>query len=203
MQIGIIDTGSANLNSVKQAFARLGYAAEISSDPQILSKAERLILPGVGTAIACMQRIEHKGLIDFIVHNHTPMLGICLGMQILAKGSAEVELNSAADRIKTLGIVSGEVVKLQAEGLRLPHMGWNTVEHTDHPLFKGIKQQAYFYFDHSFALQCGSYTIGSTEYGMRFSAAVAQDNFMGVQFHPEKSGAAGEQLLRNFIEEFG
>ncbi len=201
MRICIIDTGSANLNSVRQAFVRLGYQPTVSSEANVLKNADRLVLPGVGTAIACMRQIEEKGLQDLICSTRTPLLGICLGMQILAEGSDEVELDSGTDTIPTLGIVKGQVVKLPAN-VRLPHMGWNTVEHTDHPLFKEIRQQAYFYFDHSFALQCGPYTSGRTDYGMQFTAALCQDNFMGVQFHPEKSGAAGEQLLRNFITEF-
>ena len=203
MQICIIDTGSANLNSVRQAFARLGYETRISSEIAELKMADRLVLPGVGTAGACMNMIKQKKLQDFIVNTSTPLLGICLGMQILAECSEEVEMNAETETIPTLGIIKGRVVKLQAEGLRMPHMGWNTVRHTDHPLFKQIKQQAYFYFDHSYALQCGSYTSGVTAYGMEFTAALCQDNFMGVQFHPEKSGQAGEQLLRNFIQEFG
>ena len=98
--------------------------------------------------------------------------------------------------------VPSHVVKIPDTGLRLPHMGWNTVHHTDHPLFDGIKQDAYFYFDHSFAMQVGQYTIGTTEYGVPFSSAIGRDNFMGVQFHPEKSSQAGEKLLNNFINNF-
>jgi glutamine amidotransferase len=111
-------------------------------------------------------------------------------------------LNSSDDVITCLDIVKAGVTKLPDTGLRLPHMGWNTVTHTDHPLFDGIRQDAYFYFDHSFAMNVGDFTIGSTEYGVKFSSAIAHENFMGVQFHPEKSSQAGEKLLNNFINNF-
>ncbi|MGN0914893.1 MAG: imidazole glycerol phosphate synthase subunit HisH [Succinivibrio sp.] len=202
MKIYIIDTGSANLNSVVQAFKRIGFDAVVTSDTNAMQDADRLVLPGVGTACAVMDGIKNYKLKDFIVNTTKPLLGICLGEQILSLDSTEVPLNSTDKTIDCLGIIDAHVVHLTDHGLRLPHMGWNTVEHTDHPLFDGIKQDAYFYFDHSFAVSTGNYTIGFTEYGDRFSSAVAKDNFMGVQFHPEKSSAAGEQLLLNFINNF-
>ncbi len=202
MNICIIDTGSANLNSVAQAVKRCGYSANVTSDLEVLSEADRLILPGVGTAGSVMEGIFSHNLLDFILNNKKPILGICLGMQILAESSTEVPLESTTDSIKTLGIVKGQVRHLKASGLRLPHMGWNQVEHTDHPLFEGIKDKAFFYFDHSFALDLGDYTIGETEYGESFTSALASGNFMGVQFHPEKSSQAGHRLLTNFINNF-
>lgn len=201
MKISIIDTGSANLNSVVQAFKRIGYEALVSSEISELKNADRLVLPGVGTANAVMEGINKYKLRDFILETKKPLLGICLGMQIQATDSEEVPLGQDSV-IDCLDIVKSRVVKLKCDGLRLPHMGWNTVNHTDHPLFSEIKQDAYFYFDHSFAMQTGDYTIGKTTYGTEFSSAIAKDNFMGVQFHPEKSSAAGEQLLTNFIKNF-
>lgn len=201
MKISIIDTGSANLNSVVQAFKRIGYEAVISSEIADLKNADRLVLPGVGTAGAVMDGINKFKLRDFILETKKPLLGICLGMQIQATDSEEVPLGQDSV-IDCLDIVKSRVVKLKCDGLRLPHMGWNTVTHTDHPLFADIRQDAYFYFDHSFAMQTGDYTIGKTTYGTEFSSAIAKDNFMGVQFHPEKSSAAGEQLLTNFIKNF-
>lgn len=201
MKISIIDTGSANLNSVVQAFKRIGYEALVSSEISELKNADRLVLPGVGTAAAVMDGINKYKLRDFILETKKPLLGICLGMQIQATDSEEVPLGQDSV-IDCLDIVKSRVVKLKCDGLRLPHMGWNTVNHTDHPLFSEIKQDAYFYFDHSFAMQTGDYTIGKTNYGTEFSSAIAKDNFMGVQFHPEKSSAAGEQLLTNFIKNF-
>ena len=201
MKISIIDTGSANLNSVVQAFKRIGFEAVVSSEISELEKADRLVLPGVGTANAVMEGINRYKLRDFILETKKPLLGICLGMQIQATDSEEVPLGQDSV-IGCLDIVKSHVVKLKCDGLRLPHMGWNTVNHNDHPLFADIKQDAYFYFDHSFAMQTGDYTIGKTTYGTEFSSAIAKDNFMGVQFHPEKSSAAGEQLLTNFIKNF-
>jgi len=201
MKISIIDTGSANLNSVVQAFKRIGYEAIVSSEISELQNADRLVLPGVGTAAAVMDGINKYKLRDFILETQKPLLGICLGMQIQATDSEEVPLGQDSV-IECLDIVKARCVKLKCDGLRLPHMGWNTVNHTDHPLFSDIKQDAYFYFDHSFAMQTGDYTIGKTTYGTEFSSAIAKDNFMGVQFHPEKSSAAGEQLLTNFIKNF-
>lgn len=202
MKIYIIDTGSANLNSVVQAFKRLGYDAVVSSDISAMNDADRLVLPGVGTACAVMDGVEKYALRDFILNTKKPLLGICLGMQIQGTSSSEVPLNSSDDVITCLDIVKAGVTKLPDTGLRLPHMGWNTVTHTDHPLFDGIRQDAYFYFDHSFAMNVGDFTIGSTEYGVKFSSAIAHENFMGVQFHPEKSSQAGEKLLNNFINNF-
>ena len=151
MKIYIIDTGSANLNSVVQAFKRLGYDAVVSSDISAMNDADRLVLPGVGTACAVMDGVEKYALRDFILNTKKPLLGICLGMQIQGTSSSEVPLNSSDDVITCLDIVKAGVTKLPDTGLRLPHMGWNTVTHTDHPLFDGIRQDAYFYFDHSFA----------------------------------------------------
>lgn len=202
MKIYIIDTGSANLNSVVQAFKRLGYDAIVSSDVTEMKNADRLVLPGVGTACAVMDGIEKYRLFDFVVNNKKPLLGICLGMQIQSALSTEVPLESEDESIPCLNIVNEHVVKLPDTGLKLPHMGWNTVFHTDHPLFEGIRQNSYFYFDHSFAMQVGQYTIGTTEYGVPFSSAIGKDNFMGVQFHPEKSSHAGEKLLSNFLNNF-
>ena len=202
MSIAIIDTGSANLNSVFQAFKRLGYEAVISSDIKEIDKASHLILPGVGTACAVMDGVLKYGLKDYILNNKKPLLGICLGMQILAASSEEVPLNAQEKEILSLDLIHAKVKKLQSNNLRLPHMGWNTVHHNDHPLFEGIKQDAYFYFDHSFAMEINENAIGISDYGQKFEAAVAVDNFMGVQFHPEKSSAAGERLLSNFINNF-
>lgn len=198
----IIDTGSANLNSVLQAFKRLDVDVKVSSDLVALRNADHLVFPGVGAAQDVMQGIDARNLRDFILENNKPLLGICLGMQVLGSSSEEVRLGSCAQCVTTLGLIEERVLKLEAQGLRLPHMGWNTVHHSDHPLFAGIRDEAYFYFDHSYAMECGPYTIGTTVYGETFASAVCRNNFMGVQFHPEKSGAVGAKLLQNFLNNF-
>lgn len=222
MQICIVDTKSANFNSVVQALKRLGVTATISADLSVLKQADRLIMPGVGSASAVMcgllqcsstdliaqneQGTTPQGeLLDFIINYQRPLLGICLGMQVQATASTEVPQGTNCTQIKTLNLVSGTVHHLpstEADGkeVPLPHMGWNTISHNDHPLFKNIAQDSYFYFVHSYALDVGPHTIAKCHYGQDFSAAIARDNFMGVQFHPEKSGAVGAQLLQNFLD---
>jgi glutamine amidotransferase len=202
VKVCIIDTGTANLNSVRQALIRLGAQPEVSHDIDVLGSADRLVFPGVGSAEAAMGGVNKYGLADFLRQTKIPLLGICLGMQCLGASSSEVPEGSALKQIDCLGIVPGRVLLLDSKGGRLPHMGWNTVSHADHPLFEGIRQDSYFYFDHSYAMELGGYTIGTTEYGTKFTSALANGTFMGVQFHPEKSGSCGARLLRNFLDNF-
>lgn len=195
MNVVILDTGCANLSSVKYAVQRLGYEPDVSRDPEIVLKADKLFLPGVGTARAAMEQLEQRELIALIKACTQPVLGICLGMQLLGSGSDE---NGG---VKTLGIIEEPVLRMQDRGLPLPHMGWNQViANADSHLFRGIDENAYFYFVHGYAMPICENTIAQTLYGEPFTAAVAKDNFFGVQFHPERSGAAGARLLKNFLE---
>ena len=195
MNVVILDTGCANLASVNYAVQRLGYQPQVSRDPEIVLRADKLFLPGVGTAQAAMDQLEQRDLIDLIKACTQPVLGICLGMQLLAASSEE---NGG---IKTLGIIDTPVTQMTDFGLPLPHMGWNQViANADSHLFRGIDENAYFYFVHGFAMPVCKNTVAQTLYGEPFSAAVQKDNFFGVQFHPERSGAAGAQLLKNFLE---
>lgn len=199
MKIVIIDTGCANLSSVKFAIERLGYKVTVSKDPAILHQADKLFLPGVGTAKEAMANLIERDLVEQIKALTQPVLGICLGMQILATVSEE----GFGDQpiIKTLGIIDGHIEKMDVAPLRSPHMGWNQVTpKLDEPLFKDIPAGSYFYFVHSYALPVNDNTIASCEYGTPFTAAVNKDNFYGVQFHPERSGKAGAQLIKNFLE---
>ncbi len=189
MNVVILDTGCANLSSVKYAVQRLGFEPTVSRVPEIVLQADKLFLPGVGTARAAMEQLEQRELIALIKACTQPVLGICLGMQLLGSGSDE---NGG---IKTLGIIDQPVQRMQDRGLPLPHMGWNQViANAGSHLFRGIDENAYFYFVHGFAMPVCENTIAQTLYGEPFSAAIQKDNFFGVQFHPERSGAAGAQL---------
>ncbi len=193
-QLIIIDTGCANLSSVKFAFDRLGVQSEISRDFAKIQSADKLILPGVGTAAAAMKNLQDRQLIDLIQNLKQPTLGICLGMQLMTEYSAE-------GNVATLNLMSGKTDLLPDTGLPLPHMGWNRVQYqADHPLFANIEQNSHFYFVHSYAVQPNENTIATCDYGVPFSASIARNNFYGVQFHPERSGANGAQLLKNFVE---
>ncbi|WP_409307448.1 imidazole glycerol phosphate synthase subunit HisH [Pectobacterium sp. B1J-3] len=195
MKVVILDTGCANLSSVTYAVQRLGYAPVISREADIVLQADKLFLPGVGTAQAAMQQLADRNLIDLIKACTQPVLGICLGMQLLGTHSDE---NGG---ISTLNLVDAPVKKMVDHGLPLPHMGWNQVTpQAGHRLFRDIDDGAYFYFVHSYAMPVCANTIAQAHYGEAFTAAVEKDNFFGVQFHPERSGAAGAQLLKNFLE---
>ena len=203
----IIDTGCANVSSVRFAIERLGYQVQISKDPQVVLAADKLFLPGVGTASEAMHNLEQRDLVSLVKQVTKPLLGICLGMQLLGKESQEHGQNGN-DIIPCLALCDASVEKIQAEGLPLPHMGWNTITPEDnHPLFKDIPAGSYFYFVHSYAMpvfdhrdnQSGA-TIATTEYGQPFTAAVQNGNYYGVQFHPERSSKAGAQLIKNFLE---
>jgi glutamine amidotransferase len=196
-QIVIVNTGCANISSVKFAVERLGEKVTVSDDLAIIQQADKVFLPGVGSANAAMASIEKKQLISTIQGLTQPVLGICLGMQLMVEKSAE----SLSDNTPCLGLIPGQVKRMQVGDLRLPHMGWNTVTPVaDAPLFKGIDPGSYFYFVHSFAVAISQFTMASCQYGMEFSAAIHKDNFFGVQFHPERSSDTGAQLLKNFID---
>ena len=199
----IIDTGCANLASVRMAFERLGVQPQVSSKAVDIEQADKLILPGVGTAVAAMKNLNERGLVPLIRAAKQPLLGFCLGMQMLAQASEE-SMNTAdqgCGEIDCLGIVPGKIRLMEVGDLRLPHMGWNQIEHDEtHPLLKGIPSGSYFYFVLSYALEVTEATLATCDYGRPFTAIVGRDNFFGAQFHPERSGAAGARLLQNFLE---
>jgi glutamine amidotransferase len=192
--IGIIDYGAGNIRSVSNALRRLGIEHIVSNTINDLQRARKLILPGVGEARMAMESLDRVGLVRWLKQTHLPFLGICLGMQLLFEESAE-------RRTRCLGILSGNIVQFDSNSLKVPHMGWNQVHlRNDSPLFAGLQDYEYFYFVHSYYAPLLSETIGVTDYGVTFSSAVQKENFYGVQFHPEKSGRAGLQLLKNFVE---
>ena len=193
--IAIIDSGGANIASLLFAFERLGVGAELTTDSQTIRSAERVILPGVGAARDAMQRLQDAGLVDLIRRLEQPVLGICLGMQLLCEASEEED-------VECLGIVPGVVRRLDAcDGFAVPNMGWCATTKTGkHPVLDGIESGSWFYYLHSYALPVSSATIATASHRQEFSAMVWQDNFVAAQFHPERSSAAGARLLRNFLE---
>ncbi len=195
----VIDSGGANLASLLFALDRLGARAEVSTDANRIRAASHVLLPGVGAAHDAMDRLRSKGLDQVIPALAQPLLGICLGMQLLFESSEEAAGGSSATT--TLGVVPGRVTRLPATpDLPVPHMGWNQVlPLRADPLFDGINTGDYVYFVHSYAAPVGAATLATCEYGSTFAAAVKHRNFRGVQFHPERSAAVGSRLLANFI----
>ncbi|MBQ4810636.1 imidazole glycerol phosphate synthase subunit HisH [Pseudoalteromonas luteoviolacea] len=192
--IAIINTGCANINSVRFAFERLGVTPEIVSNPEQLNGFDRAILPGVGHANVAMKRLIEQGWKEAIAQYERPLLGICLGMQLLCDYSEEGQING-------LGMISGQITQLQTGKLTSPHMGWNTIQPIGkHPLLKHIDENEQVYFVHSFAHTVNESTLAQCEYGQAFSAIVAKDNYAGMQFHPEKSAKVGAKLLNNFMQ---
>ena len=193
--VAIIANGGANIASLKFALDRLGATSHLTADPDELRAARRVILPGVGAADDAMSRLRALGLVDVIPSLQQPVLGICLGMQLLFAASAEGDT-------RCLGILPASVARFpEREGFPVPHMGWNQLRMLeDSSLVRGLDQGAYMYFVHSFAAPVGPWTIATSDYGGEFSAVVRQDNFFGAQFHPERSSRAGHRLLANFLE---
>jgi len=200
----IVDTGCANLSSVKFAVERLGFTAIITDDIEQIKAADKVIFPGVGNAKHAMANIIEKGLVDTLQHLTQPVLGFCLGMQLMTESSTEgisSTESSQQSSVKCLNIIPTKVAPLNAQGNRLPHMGWNTLTTVaNHPVLKGISVGDYFYFVHSFAAPLSEYTLATCQYGSEFSAIIGKDNFIGCQFHPERSGALGSKIIKNFLE---
>ena len=197
----IVDTGCANLSSVLFAIKRLGFDAQITDDISKITAAGKVILPGVGNAKHAMANIKQKQLMECIQSLTQPVLGFCLGMQLMCRDSVESGVGKNDEVIPCLNVIPTSVSPLQANGLRLPHMGWNTLTSViNHPVFAGINVGDYFYFVHSFAAPVSQYTAASCNYGSDFSAAVIKDNFIGCQFHPERSGTNGSRIIKNFLE---
>ncbi len=196
--IGIIDYGMGNLKSIYKAMEYLGYSIRFVTKPNELKEVSGLILPGVGAFSQAMENLNKVGLVEEIQNvavQGKPILGICLGMQLL------FEIGYEGQRTEGLGLLSGGIDKLK-KGVKIPHMGWNRLHcKTNHPLWVGLSAEPYMYFVHSFALnQMTEDVIGTTIYGEEIPVAVARNNLMGVQFHPEKSGEEGLRILRNYGE---
>jgi glutamine amidotransferase len=190
----IIDSGGANLASLQFAFERLGARTHVTTDVGEIASADRVILPGVGAAANAMQRLQHSGVAALLPGLKQPVLGICLGMQLLFDHSEEGSTDC-------LGILPETVRRLRpAPGLPVPHMGWNQLEQVrDDPLLEGIAANEYVYFVHSYAAPVSALTLATAAYGIPVSAVVRKGNFWGAQFHPERSAATGARLLANFL----
>lgn len=190
----IIDYGAGNTQSVINALERIGADYLLTADPNVISEARRVIFPGVGHAAAAMEQLEKSNLIDVIRSIKQPFLGICLGMQLMFQHSEE-------GNTTCLGLIDGEVRRFKTNlGYKVPHMGWNDFYPDLHNhLFKGMNVSESMYFVHSYYAEKGDFTSGMCNYTVPFSASVQYGNFYGVQFHPEKSGTAGQKVLENFL----
>ncbi len=194
MSVAVVNSGGANISSVLHALKRLGTEPEFTADANIICAADRVILPGVGAAGSAMDTLRSHGLTEVIRGLTQPVLGICLGMQLLFDSSAE-------DDTRLLGLIPARLERLpKKSGLRIPHMGWNAICNTiSDPLTSELAGK-WFYFVHSYAAPVGDWTLSSSTHGQAFSAIVRKDNFYGAQFHPERSAKAGAELLRGFLE---
>ena len=193
--IAIIDYDTGNLRSVCNALDRIGAEYVLTDDPAVIAQADRVLLPGVGEASSAMQKLQERGLCEVIKALKVPVLGICIGMQLMCRHSEE-------GNVDCLGIFDAQVQKFEADpsqGVKVPHMGWNSITDLKTPLFEGLADGGFVYFVHSFAADVCEDTIAVSENGRRFSAALRKGNFYGAQFHPEKSGDVGERILKNFM----
>ena len=195
--IAVVDYDTGNLRSVADALHRAGAEFTLTADPALLRRADKVILPGVGEASSAMEKLRERGLDTAIPSLTQPVLGICIGMQLMCLGSEEGGAHC-------MGIFPTRVLRLPSvspsgDRLKIPHVGWDTISELRTPLFEGLDEDTYIYYVHSFAAELCDATIATTRYGIPFSAALARGNFFGTQFHPEKSGATGARILHNFL----
>jgi glutamine amidotransferase len=190
----IIQYNAGNIQSVLYALERLGVDAIVTDDQEKIKSADKVIFPGVGEASTAMQYLKDRNLDSLIKELKQPVLGICLGMQLMCRYSEE-------NNTDCLGIFNEQVKQFKPENIsiKVPQMGWNTITHLQSPLFKGIEENSYAYFVHGYYASIGEHTIAQTNYIIDYSCALHRDNFYGVQFHPEKSAKVGEQIIQNFL----
>lgn len=195
MNVVVIRYRAGNIQSVLFALQRLGVTPTLSADADVIAKADKVIFPGVGEASGTMQELKASGLDKVIKGLKQPFLGICLGLQLMCKHSEE-------GTVDCLGIFDLNVRRFipDDKSIKVPHVGWNSIDNLEGPLFKGLTENNFVYYVHSFYAETGKETCATTNYIKPFSASLAKDNFYAVQFHPEKSGATGETILKNFIE---
>lgn len=189
--VAIIDYDAGNVRSLQFALERLGVESVLTADSEVIKTAKKVIFPGQGAAGSAMEKLQQTGLDQLIPALQQPVLGICLGMQLLCDATEEGD-------VKGLGIVSGKVIRF-SDQVKVPQMGWNTISKLQTTLFKEIKEEEFMYLVHSYYVPLLPETIAQSDYGGAYSVALQKDNFYGVQFHPEKSSTAGSQLLQNFL----
>ena len=194
MNIVILKYNAGNIRSVLYALERIGHAAQVTDDPDLIRRADKVIFPGVGEARSAIRYLRERNLDQLILSLEQPLLGICLGMQLMCAYSEENDT-------QCLGIFKETVRRFKGgqEGLKVPQIGWNNIYGLRTSLFEAVPEQTYCYFVHSYYAQAGDHTIAMADYGISYSAALQKGNFYGVQFHPEKSAQAGEQILKNFL----
>ena len=192
MNVAIIDYDAGNVQSLKFALDKLGVDSILTKDRELISKSDKVIFPGQGAAKNAMNKLHINDLVDLIPKLKQPVLGICLGMQLLFEKTEE-------GNVKGLGIIKGYVKKF-SEKVKVPKMGWNTLENLESKLFNNINEGEYMYLVHSYYVPIVPETIGTSEYDLKYSIAVKKNNFYGVQFHPEKSSFSGNKLLNNFLK---
>ena len=194
MTLAIIKYNAGNIQSVLNALERLGVKAEVTDDPEKIRSADKVIFPGVGEASSAMRSLKENNLDNIIRELQQPVLGICVGMQLLCEHSEENDT-------KCLGIVPVKVRKFDSMlKLKVPQVGWNNIFDLQSPLFKNIPDKSYIYNVHSYYAEDSQYTIAKCEYGLPYAAAIKKDNFYGVQFHTEKSAEVGDEIIKNFLE---
>ncbi len=191
MKIVIINYGAGNIQSIKFAIERLGYQAVLSNNIEEIKTADKVIFPGVGEASSAMKKLKESGLDKLVPTLKQPVLGICLGMQLMCNATEE-------GSTKGLGIFNVEVIRF-SNTVKVPQIGWNQIRDFKSSLFNGIDEESYIYLVHSFYAPICDVTVSTTDYGINYSTALQKDNFYGTQFHPEKSSDVGEQILKNFI----
>ncbi|MBT8311616.1 MAG: imidazole glycerol phosphate synthase subunit HisH [Flavobacteriaceae bacterium] len=192
MKIAIVDYGAGNIQSIKFAFNRLGFTPELTSDMAEIREADKVIFPGVGEASSAMRKLEQSGLDKVIPKLTQPVLGICLGMQLMCRHTEE-------GNTRGLGLFNVDVKKFN-QGVKVPQIGWNQIRELKSGLFQDIPENGYIYLVHSYYAPLREETIAVSDYGLAYSSALQRDNFYGVQFHPEKSSSVGAKILRNFID---
>lgn len=192
MKLVILDYGVGNIKSIQFAFDRLGVTAVLSNDIELIKAADKIIFPGVGEASSAMNKLKDTGLIDDIKKLKQPVLGICLGMQLMCNKTEEGQTEG-------LGIFD-VTVKRFSNSVKVPQMGWNTITNLKSRLFDGISDKEYMYLVHSYYAENNDFSIATTDYELPYASALQKNNFYGVQFHPEKSGRSGERILQNFLK---